>query len=166
MNVGLILVAVDFSPVSDRVYEVAVEMAPRLGARVLVLHVSEPEVDYVGVAPPQAYVIGEESVRKAAEARLAAARERMAAGGVVAEVLHRWGPPVATILEEADRSGAGLVILGSHGHGALYNLLVGSVAEGVLRHSRVPVLVIPAAPDRSGVAGGEGEVEMAGAQKS
>jgi nucleotide-binding universal stress UspA family protein len=143
MKVELILVAVDFSPVSNAVYAVAEEMAAHLGARVLVLNVTELEVDYVGMAPPQAYMIGEESVRKAAEARLAAAREEFVAAGVSVEVLHRWGPPVGTILEEVERTGAGLVILGSHGHGALFNLLVGSVAEGVLRHSRVPVVVVP-----------------------
>lgn len=143
MKVELILVAVDFSPVSNAVYAVAREIAAHLGARILVLNVTEPEVDYVGMAPPQAYILGEESVRKAAEARLAAAREPFVEAGVSVEVLHRWGPPVTTILEEVDRTGAGLVILGSHGHGAIFNLLVGSVAEGVLRHSRVPVLLVP-----------------------
>jgi nucleotide-binding universal stress UspA family protein len=143
MSVNLILVAVDFSPVSDHVYAVAAELAGRIGAGVLVLNVTEPEVDYVGVAPPQAYVIGEEAARKAAEARLAAAREQFAAAGVRCDAVHRWGLPVGTILEEADRCGAGVIVLGSHGHGAFYNLLVGSVAEGVLRHARVPVLVVP-----------------------
>jgi nucleotide-binding universal stress UspA family protein len=154
-----ILAAVDFSPVSNRVYEVAAEMAAHLGAQVLVINVTEPEVDYVGVAPPQAYGISEDSVRKNVEARLAAGKEQLEAAGVVADVVHRWGPPVGTILEEAERIGAGLVVLGSHGHGALYNLLVGSVAEGVLRHSKVPVLVVPA-PAKAGPAR---EMAVAGA---
>jgi nucleotide-binding universal stress UspA family protein len=154
MNGELILVAVDFSEVSQRVYEVAADMAAHLGARVRVVNVSEPAVDYVGVAPPQAYAMSEESVRKIADARLSAAREYFESQRVVVEVVHRWGQPVGTILEELERSGAGMVVLGSHGHGALYNLLVGSVAEGVLRHARVPVLVVPA-PSRVAGAGGE-----------
>jgi nucleotide-binding universal stress UspA family protein len=162
MKVELILVAVDFSPVSNAVYEVAGEMAAHLGARVLVLNVTESEVDYVGMAPPQAYLLGEESVRKAAEARLAAAREHFIGLGVSVDVLHRWGQPVGTILEEAERSGAGLVILGSHGHGAFFNLLVGSVAEGVLRHARVPVVLVPAPAKAAQL---EGEIAGAGAEK-
>jgi nucleotide-binding universal stress UspA family protein len=57
---------------------------------------------------------------------------------------HEWGPLVGCILDRALKHGAGLIVLGSHGHGALYDLLVGSVAEGVLKHSKVPVLVVPA----------------------
>jgi nucleotide-binding universal stress UspA family protein len=37
-------------------------------------------------------------------------------------------------------------VVGSHGHGSLYNLLVGSVAEGVIRHAGVPVVVVPGVP--------------------
>jgi nucleotide-binding universal stress UspA family protein len=46
-------------------------------------------------------------------------------------------------LDKVAKHEAGLVVVGSHGHGALYNLLVGSVAEGVIRHSTVPVVVVP-----------------------
>jgi nucleotide-binding universal stress UspA family protein len=53
---------------------------------------------------------------------------------------------VSCILERTQKHGAGLIVLGSHGHGAFYNLLVGSVAEGVLRESIVPVVVVPAKP--------------------
>ena len=58
-------------------------------------------------------------------------------------VEHQWGQVVTSILERVEKWDAGLVLVGSHGHGAMYNLLVGSVAEGVIRHSPVPVLVVP-----------------------
>jgi nucleotide-binding universal stress UspA family protein len=57
--------------------------------------------------------------------------------------LQLQGATVATVLAEADRLGAELIVLGSHGHGAVYELLVGSVAEGVVRRSKVPVLLVP-----------------------
>ena len=49
-----------------------------------------------------------------------------------------------TILEEAAKLNADLIILGSHGHGGLLRALLGSVCEGVLRKSILPVLIVPA----------------------
>jgi len=48
------------------------------------------------------------------------------------------------VIAEAERLPADLIVLGSHGHGAVYNMLVGSVAEGIVRASAVPVLLVPA----------------------
>jgi nucleotide-binding universal stress UspA family protein len=46
-------------------------------------------------------------------------------------------------LKEAADLDIDLIVVGSHGHGAMYQLLVGSISEGVLRRSNRPVLVIP-----------------------
>jgi nucleotide-binding universal stress UspA family protein len=143
MNTKLVLAAVDFSPVSDEVCRVAADLAVRIGANAMILHVSEPEVDYVGVAPPELFPITEDTAAKVIEGRLRAAREIFESRSVFTEVLHLWGPIVGTIISESERTGAGMLIIGSHGHGAFYNLIVGSVAEGVIRHSKVPVLVVP-----------------------
>ena len=48
------------------------------------------------------------------------------------------------ILAEAAQIGAGTTVIGSHGHGALYNLLMGSVAESIVKHATCPVLIVPA----------------------
>jgi nucleotide-binding universal stress UspA family protein len=58
--------------------------------------------------------------------------------------LHIQGPTVEKILHEAGEQQAGWIVLGSHGHGALYELLVGSVANGVIKGARCPVVVVPA----------------------
>lgn len=55
-----------------------------------------------------------------------------ATGGIVDEIIKR-----------ADAVAADLIVMGRHGHGAMYNLLVGSVTEGVLKHSKCPVLLVP-----------------------
>jgi nucleotide-binding universal stress UspA family protein len=53
------------------------------------------------------------------------------------------GSPLHALLDYTHKVGADLVILGSHGHGAVAALLLGSVAEGMVRKAVVPTLVIP-----------------------
>jgi hypothetical protein len=53
------------------------------------------------------------------------------------------GTPVEVILREAERLRAELLVLGSHGHGLLHSLLVGSVCQGVLRRAPCSVVVVP-----------------------
>jgi nucleotide-binding universal stress UspA family protein len=53
------------------------------------------------------------------------------------------GMAVQSILEEARVRDVELIVLGSHGHGAFYRAIVGSVGEGVLRGSTRPVLIVP-----------------------
>jgi len=58
------------------------------------------------------------------------------------EFVHRVGDPATCIAQEATEGGYDLVLLGSHGHTALANLVLGSVATGVLARCKTPVLVI------------------------
>jgi len=53
------------------------------------------------------------------------------------------GPTAETIINESKKLEADMIIVGSHGRGAMHRLLVGSISEGVLRHAEKPVLVIP-----------------------
>jgi nucleotide-binding universal stress UspA family protein len=163
MDTKLVLAAVDFSPVSDEVCRVAADLAASIGARAVVLHVSEPEVDYVGVAPPELFPMTQDTAVQVIEGRLRAAREIFQGRSVSAEVLHLWGPIVGTIISEVERNQADMVVLGSHGHGAFYNLIVGSVAEGVIRHSKVPVLVVPVRAGKKVVSEPHSEAEVQGA---
>jgi nucleotide-binding universal stress UspA family protein len=50
---------------------------------------------------------------------------------------------VETTLKEAESLKAELIVLGSHGHGAVYDVLVGSYSAGIIRRSKLPVLVVP-----------------------
>ncbi len=143
-----ILVCVDFSDATDAVAEQGIVMARAQGAEVRLLHVAAPEPDFVG------YEAGPPTVRddvakglRDEHRSLAAVAERFSAAGVVVKPLMVQGPTVQTILDHARRFDAGLVVVGSHGHGALFQLLAGSVTEGVLRRSRAPVLVVPSRPE-------------------
>ena len=53
------------------------------------------------------------------------------------------GPGVTTTLKEAEELQAGLIVVGTHGHGAVYDALIGSYSAGVIRKSKLPVLVVP-----------------------
>ena len=142
-NMGTILVAVDFSEVTTQVYEVASNLAERLRATVTVLNISEPHGDYIAYQPVPIEGFQDASIEAHATQKLLEAKAFFNAHGLAVDTLHHWGPAVDRILDEAKLRAAGLIVIGSHGHGPLYNLLVGSVAEGVLRGSRVPVLVVP-----------------------
>jgi nucleotide-binding universal stress UspA family protein len=59
-----------------------------------------------------------------------------------AQPLIREGPARSTIIEVASEVEADLIVMGTHGHTGLTHLLIGSVAEHVVRHSRIPVLTV------------------------
>jgi nucleotide-binding universal stress UspA family protein len=145
-----ILVPIDFSDCVPDLTAMAVRLAKALGARVVLLHVSAPEPEFIGYEP------GPQSVRDSIAQQLAELHRRMhnleallTDEGVAVTALTIQGYPVDKILEQSVKLEADLIIMGSHGHGALYTLLVGSVAEGVMRKSDRPVLVVPHRPRRS-----------------
>lgn len=139
-----LLVAVDFSPVTDRVIDAAVAVARAFDSDVHLLHVAPPDPEFVG------YDAGPESERQAVAGKLREEHRQLQAledapwpdRDRVSALLIQ-GPTVEKILEQRDRLRADLVVMGSHGHGALVSLLVGSVTEGVLRRAVCPVLVVP-----------------------
>ncbi len=139
-----ILVPVDFSKVTEVTIQKAAEWALPVKAEVLLLHVAPPEPEFVG------YEVGPGSVRDAVAHQLSAEhrdlqhlQEPLAKLGIPVKALLIQGYIVEKILSEASRWGADLIVLGSHGHGGLHHLLMGSVAEGVVRKASCPVLLVP-----------------------
>jgi nucleotide-binding universal stress UspA family protein len=72
---------------------------------------------------------------------------------VRATTVQRTGAPVPAILAKAASSRAAYVVMGSHGHGAIYDLLVGSTTHGVLMKAPCPVMVVPPAGRRAKTGG-------------
>jgi nucleotide-binding universal stress UspA family protein len=131
-----ILVPVDLSPASDRALDYALEIA-EASELVTALHVGLP---YTAVEPPYMYLVDEQSRRDQLEA---AVLQRFAApkySGVHIEI--RYGDPGHEIADYARESAAGLIVMPSHGRTGLAHLLVGSVAERVVRYAPCPVLVL------------------------
>jgi len=144
-----LLVPLDFSDMTDRVLAEAADLARALEARLLLVHIVEPVATYVPVgasmdviaaAPPQPAEVQDLS---ADEARLRSLAQPLAAAGLPVECLAIVGLAVDDILDQAAKCGASYIVLGSHGHGALYHLFSGSVVNGVLKRATCPVVVIP-----------------------
>jgi nucleotide-binding universal stress UspA family protein len=141
-----ILVPVDFSDVTPTLLKVAGDMAEVFRARVVLLHVAEPEPEFVG------FEAGPVSVRNAVARDLRAEHQQLdhlgaplRERGIEVVALQIQGSIIEKVLQEAQEQQADLIILGSHGHGALYHLLMGSVTEGVLKKAACPVMVVPSA---------------------
>ena len=64
--------------------------------------------------------------------------------GIEATPLLIRGPTADTILGEAEKLGVDLIVMATHGRGAVFDILVGSVSQAVLRRSPIPVLMVPA----------------------
>ena len=144
-----ILLGTDFSPGSHRALEFAGEMARRLDAEVVLLHVNEaPEM-----APPASDAAQR---RQRARGELDRSRRQLEEAQVRVRVLLRPGDPAGEILRMATVHDARVIVVGTHGATAMSALLLGSVADRVVRHADVPVLVIPDGDRPSEVSGRRG----------
>jgi universal stress protein A len=130
-----ILAATDFSAGSERALEYAEEMAHRFGAEIVLLHVDE-----AFAALPGSEIA--EDQRRAAERELEAQTRQLAAKGLRVRALLRIGLAVEEIVGAAEAERADLVVMGTHGRSGLSHLLMGSVAERVVRRARCPVLTV------------------------
>ena len=144
-----LLVPVDLSDASKHVLEKAAELAPQVSARIILLHIVEPVATYVPVgatmdviaaAPPPTETA--ESL-SAPDARLKNLAGPLVAAGISVEPVTLIGLAVDDILEQAAKYNADYIMLGSHGHGALYHLFSGSVVTGILKRAKCPVIVVP-----------------------
>ncbi len=155
-----ILVAIDFSEVTPPVIHVARQLAKALAAEIHLVHVREitaapmpgslgyglagmPELAPMTGVPgfePMAEAIAESEDEKS---RLARWQAELTQEGVTVTLHEPTGAVAEEILKQADAINADLIVMGTHGHGAMYNLLVGSATKGVLKHSTCPVLLVP-----------------------
>lgn len=140
-----ILVPVDFSKVSRYVVAEAANLARLTKSRLVLLHVVQPPSMVTDLAP----LVGE-ALQMSAELEgigrrhLHRLQKSPKFRGLNVDSICEQGFPVAQVIAQAKRVKADVIVLGSHGHGAVYNLVVGSTANGVLKHAPCPVLVVPA----------------------
>ena len=137
-----LMVATDFSPHGKAVLRVARRLGQALGARIWVVHVAAPAAGrrMHGSGGGGAAVDDlREETRLVEEAATALHESGLEATGLLVE-----GPPARTLLEEAARLAVDMIVIGSHGYGAVARALLGSVSAGVVRHATCPVLVVPA----------------------
>jgi nucleotide-binding universal stress UspA family protein len=133
-----ILVPTDFSPASERAEAMAVALAGVFDARITLLHVWS--VPNTGYAEALSWPIDEMEV--AARKELAKAQTRVAKVHAKTEAVLRVGREWKCILDEVKEGGADLVAMGTQGRHGLPRVVLGSVAEKVVRLSPVPVLTL------------------------
>jgi nucleotide-binding universal stress UspA family protein len=156
-----ILVPIDFSDVTSPVIDLARQLARAFDADIHLVHVREltaaatpgtlgyglagmPELAPMAGVP----VTGFEAMQPIPESedeksKLARWQKEIAQDGITITLHELNGAVAEEILNQADVINADLIVMGTHGHGAMYNLLVGSATKGVLKHAKCPVLLLP-----------------------
>jgi nucleotide-binding universal stress UspA family protein len=142
-----ILVPLDFSAESMHALELATDLAKRYEATLDLVYVYQT----IAYALPDGYVLitPDQLTELLAqfENRLAAAKRSALAAGVTqveSEIVD--GYPISVILQRQEQKGHDLIVMGTHGRTGIKRIVLGSVAENVLRSAKCPVLLVRAAP--------------------
>ena len=139
-----LLVAVDLSESTQTIVEKVEEINKEYPAKVWILHNAEPEPDILEFKVDP--LAARENLAKKfhnEHRQIQEIANRLRKAGLDATALLVHGATVESILKEASDLDVDMIVVGTHGRGAMYQLLVGSVSEGILHKSRYPVLVIP-----------------------
>lgn len=143
-----IVVAIDFTSLTETLIRQAMELARPFGAKLWLLHIAAPNPDFVG------YEVGPQHVRdkRAEELReehrdLQGHARHIREQGLEAESLLIGGPLVKSLLQEAQDVEADLIIIGAHSHSTLFDKLFGSTNQELIKQSTIPLLIIPGKPD-------------------
>jgi len=138
MNVKTVLVPLDGSIFAEAALAPAADLVREAGAKLLLLRAAEAHT-----LPLADRIKAEVDVVHEAQEYLAAARARVTAAGVGDVETSAWyGPAVEAIVEAARYRHADLIVMSSHGRSGVSRLVLGSVAESVLRATAVPILLI------------------------
>jgi nucleotide-binding universal stress UspA family protein len=138
-----ILLAVDGSPYTTRAAEF-------IGSH-LNWFQGEPELHLIHVKPPvpsahARAAVGHEALaayyREEASTALALAEEVLRKLGVPYKSCYKVGDVANEIRDYAEKNGLDMIVMGSHGHGALANLVLGSVATKVMANTKLPVMIV------------------------
>lgn len=138
-----ILFPTDFSTASDAALVHAESLAKQSGARLLIVHVEEPPLAYGG---GELYY----GLPEPGSERILAMLEDVRPKDPAVPFAHRMtmGDPAAEVVRMAADEGAEMIVMGTHGRSGVLRLLMGSVAEGIVRQAPCPVLIYREVADR------------------
>ena len=143
-----VLIAVDFSEITSSLLEVVPTLLRACEANSLeiyLIHVAEPNPEFVGWDAGPDVVrdqVAEMFKREHVQLEELAEVLRQRIGAKITPLLIQ-GPTAETVCRQAVRLDADMVVVGSHGHGAAYNLVVGSISSAIIKCIGKPVLVVP-----------------------
>jgi nucleotide-binding universal stress UspA family protein len=138
-----IVVPTDFSPASEAALKHAIGLAPQLDCDLHVVHVWQLPVYTV---PDGYFMLGAEATGRLVEGlekSLIELKSVHAAPEVKLKTYLREGAPDAEVHRLVEELGAGLIVMGTHGRRGIAHALLGSIAEKIVRTSKVPVMVVP-----------------------
>jgi nucleotide-binding universal stress UspA family protein len=143
------LVAIDFSESMKKIIESVKLCIREENDQVVLLHVAEPDPDFVG------YEVDTEQMRDI-EAKhyhqekcdLEVLKKDLEKEGINSKALLIQGAIVETILKEAKKLAVDVIIMGSHGKNFMQRTLLGSSSTGVMHKSTLPVLIVPTHSNR------------------
>jgi nucleotide-binding universal stress UspA family protein len=147
MNVNTILVPTDFSADAEKALSTATELAKLFGARIVVLHAYHVDIPVVSLMvggyalPPGFY----EELRSQATAQVEKLAKEAAADGIEATGFALQELAAVAIAAQAESLPADLIVMGTRGLTGLKHVVLGSVAERVVRTAPCPVLTVKAA---------------------
>jgi nucleotide-binding universal stress UspA family protein len=147
-----ILAFVDFSEVTPAVMDVAINLAVALDKKLVLIHVVMPEADSEGEKMRKDVsrdgIASELHRNRRALGVMEAASKRRGVKAIALLVRGHSsrGNPTSKMLREITRLKPDLIVMGTHGHGALHNLLLGSASAAVIRKTTCPVLLVPSKP--------------------
>lgn len=140
-----IYVPVDDSQTSNLALNEACRLVKEMSAAVRLVHVVDlAQFGWGGTEFLDASEL-QQSIKQAGSQVLAQSESLAAGLGVVAEtqILESWGDKISSVLmDDAGEWGADLIVMGTHGYSGLMHILMGSVAEGLLKLADVPVLLV------------------------
>ena len=144
IEIRSILAPTDFSDHAQTAVRYACALAEKFGARLHLLHVLS-DIIPAGPDPMLAPVLPPEYYRESEEASLAALKDLLKpewGRPASVETSVGWGPPATIVVDEAKEKGVELIVIATHGRTGLSHVLLGSVAERIIREAPCPVLTI------------------------
>lgn len=137
-----LLIASDFSEHSAKALELGVQIAEKFNAHIWLLHICEPEPDFVGYKAGPNVVreqVAKEFHNEHKELQSLADKYRSKAVQITPLVIQ--GSTVEKILEQAQKLDADLILVGASGKGKIESVLIGSVSKKILQQANIPVLL-------------------------
>ncbi|HLV23334.1 MAG TPA: universal stress protein [Moheibacter sp.] len=139
-----ILVPIDFSDFNQTVISKAIDHAKLVNGEIYLIHIATLDIGVIVSETGFTYLpeLEQTALNEEAE-QMSKLKSEIEAKGIMCETIVKQGIPADIIVQEAKDLKVDLIVIGSLGHNALYNMFIGSVASDVIKHSSVPLLVIP-----------------------
>lgn len=142
-----IIAAIDLTDISEMITNQVGQLATKFDSEVWLIHVAEPEPDFVGHDVDTGVMrdqIAKHFHHEHSQLQLLA--EQLRGHGVKARALLIQGSTAETLVEQVKKLDADLLVIGKNRHGLIHRLLLGSNCKDIARLSPVPTLIIPGMP--------------------